>query len=533
MKSILLTVMSLLLSASITAGGIVNNSTGSVTAEDSLSVIFPNLDSLGQNIGGLDTTFVLVSNSSGDSVFSEIITGVSGRVRTFIIGSDTGYCWSALVADIDGSGEPGVYNISLTALSDASGGWLKTSTANWFQLTGWELDDMGDSCALAAVSAEKAVDSLTSVLDSLYAVLDTLQAGFGSQAVHDVNIAQISGDPDVANSLEAMLDGTGGGGLTLSKIKVISMDTGVVIRGLSGAPGIFVQGGSSGNGVEFAGGISSGDGFKIFADNGDGIDISGTGDGHFDINADIHGSVDTVINMPASGSADSGSIARWVWNTPSVNHTGEGTFGKYLDSEISGLGTGSGMYSYSIQAYDSTTAQVIPGVSLAVRNCAQTALVAVGRTDANGRASFNLDADSFTVIADVHGYVFEAFDTVLVTGTGQDTLYGYCFDLGTPLEPDRCRVYGFLYDLKGTPLADVAITAHLPQGVTRCGGRVISPFSISATSDTAGYFYLDLIPSDSLNPVGTLYEFNINGEDGVILRQRLQVPAQSDWRLNW
>ncbi|MFZ5981514.1 MAG: hypothetical protein ACOYVF_12880 [Candidatus Zixiibacteriota bacterium] len=525
--------ISFFLAAAVSAGGIVSNATVSVGGEDSLAVMFYNLDSLGQNIGGLDTTFVLVRNGSGDSVFSEIVAGVTGRVSRHITGSDTAYCWAALMADIDGSGEPGVYEISLTAYSDASGGWLRTPRTSWFQLVGWELDDVGDSCALAAATAGQAVDSLQTVLDSLYAVLDTLQAGFGSQAIHDVNVARISGDADVANSFEAMLDGTGGGGLTLSKIKVISMDTGIVVRGLSGSPGIFVQGGSSGSGLELVGGTSAGDALHLTAYNGDGAEITGAGSGYYDIKADLHGAVDTVLKMSAAGSADSGSIARWVWNTPSANHTTEGTFGKYLDSEISGLGSGSGMYSYTLLAYDSVSSQLVPGVSLAVRNCAQTALVAVGRTDVNGQAAFNLDADSFTVVAETYGYIFEPFDTLVVTGTGQDTVYGYAFNPGTPTEPERCRVYGFLYDLKGAPLGGYEISAHLPQGVTRSAGRIIAPLTVSTISDTAGYFYLDLIPSDSLEPAGTLYEFNINGQDGVILRQRLTIPAQSDWRLIW
>ncbi len=42
--------------------------------------------------------------------------------------------------------------------------------------------------------------------------------------------------------------------------------------------------------------------------------------------------------------ADSASIASWVWNTPQLNHTADGTFGGNLDAEVSGIGSGSGTY---------------------------------------------------------------------------------------------------------------------------------------------------------------------------------------------
>lgn len=540
-----------------------NNSTVSVTAEDSVSFTFYNLDSLGQNIGGLDSTFILVSDGAGDSVFSEVITGVTGRVKMNITASDTAYSWSALVADIDGVGNPGVYSVSIVARSDATGGWLKTPFRNNFQLVGWELDNMGDSCGLAAVKTAETIDSLNTVLDSLFAVLDTLQAGFGSQALHDVNMARISGDDQAANSLEAMLDGSGGGTLTLSKLKVISVDTGVIIRGLGGAPGIFVEGGATGSAVEFCAGSNAGDGFKITADNGHGLIVTGGGDGHFDVSADIHGSLDTLLNPPESisvfhndkvllasltadsvlvdslsyrgsgGAGDSTSIARWVWNTPQANHTLSGTFGKYLDSEISGLASGSGMYAYSLLTFDSSSGQVIPGVGLAVRNINQSALIATGRSDMNGLAAFNLDTDSFLVVADATGFIFDTYDTIIVTGSGTDTVYGYRFDPGEPSAPELCRVYGYLYDLEGDPVGQATVAAYLPQGVTRSGGRVVSPFTVSATTDSTGYFFLDLIPSDSLIPSSTSYEMTIHNQDGTIFRKRLKVPVTSGWQLVW
>ena len=230
---------------------------------------------------------------------------------------------------------------------------------------------------------------------------------------------------------------------------------------------------------------------------------------------------------------DSTMTAGWVWNAPQSNHTVSGSFGKYLDTEVSGVSSGSGAYSFTIQTFDSGVGLAIPYASVGVRSVDQSSLIAVGRCDNLGRASFNLDADSFLVVASASSYVFGGYDTVVVTGAGVDTIFCDQFDPGAPTFPTLCRVYGHLYTANGVAEEDAAVSAWLPSGVARFGITVISPAPVSTTSDSTGYFYLDLVPSDSLTPVGTKYEFTISRSDGTILRQRLAVPDSSSWRLTW
>jgi hypothetical protein len=233
------------------------------------------------------------------------------------------------------------------------------------------------------------------------------------------------------------------------------------------------------------------------------------------------------------GSGDSTFIARWVWNTPQTNHTTSGSFGKYLDTEVSGISGGSGAYSFTLVTFDTSLSQVIPQAGLAVRNVTQTSLIAAGRTNSNGKATFNLDADSFVVVATAPGYSFDAYDTIVISGTGSDTVFGDQFDPGSPSPPGLCRVYGFLYDINGEPEEGASVMAHLPSGVAQFSVVIVSPYSVSTTTDIDGYFYLDLIPSDSLIPPGVKYEFTISRTDGTILRQRLTVPDTTIWRLTW
>lgn len=231
--------------------------------------------------------------------------------------------------------------------------------------------------------------------------------------------------------------------------------------------------------------------------------------------------------------SDSATTAGWVWNTPQSNHTVSGSFGKYLDTEVSGVSSGTGAYSFTIQTFDSSVGLAIPFASLGVRSVDQSSLIAVGKSDNLGRASFNLDADSFLVVASASSYVFGGYDTVVVTGAGVDTIYCDQFDPGAPEFPTLCRVYGHLFTANGVPEEDATVSAWLPSGVSRFGMVVISPAPVSTTSDSTGYFYVDLVPSGSLNPANTKYEFTISRRNGTILRQRLVVPDSTTWRLTW
>jgi hypothetical protein len=234
----------------------------------------------------------------------------------------------------------------------------------------------------------------------------------------------------------------------------------------------------------------------------------------------------------AAGGLDSVDIARAVWNTPGANHQVEGTFGYYLDGNISGIGTGGGAFAATITSLDTAIDQTVAGVRLAVRNLEQTALLASGATDIDGSVSFNLDAGSYLVSAMAPGYLFAPFDTLVVAGAVLDTVPGYRFDPGTPVSPSLCRIYGYVASVNSGPEVNATVTAYLPKGVTRTNDLIVSPFPVSTQTDSAGYFYLDLIPSESLEGAPE-YEISVNRSDGTILRKRVAVPNTSSWPISW
>lgn len=247
----------------------------------------------------------------------------------------------------------------------------------------------------------------------------------------------------------------------------------------------------------------------------------------------VQGGIIDSNKTELGGGIDSTSLVRWVWNTPHANHTTGATFGDYLDAEISGLTTGGGAYSVSIQVYDSTIDQSVGGVEVAVRNASQTAVIAHAYTNSEGLASFNLNSAAYVVVASSPGYLFDTFDTIQVAGTQTDTVFATQFAPGAPSSASLCRVYGHLHDLQGEPEEDASVMASLPSGVALSGDLIISPAAVSTQTDSTGYFFIDLIPSDSLIVDDTQYELSITRRDGTVLIRRMSVPDSSSWRLTW
>lgn len=241
------------------------------------------------------------------------------------------------------------------------------------------------------------------------------------------------------------------------------------------------------------------------------------------------GAIDS--NRTERGSGDSAQIAGWVWNTPQSGHVTAGTFGDYLDADVSGLGSGSGAYSVTVVAFDSGSVQPVPGAGVAVRNLSQTTLIASGATDTEGEVSFNLDAAEYSLVASCPGYVFGPLDTLQVAGSTVDTARGYRFDPGEPALPGLCRVYGYVYAIDATPIKGARVEARLPDSVNAASYLFVAPFSIETSTGEDGYFALDLIPSADLLPVATDYEISISANGRVLYRDRVTVPSEGFFRL--
>lgn len=438
---------------------------------------------------------------------------------------------------------------------ELSDGWYNSADAEASVIDGWlfftdQLQDIdGSGGAGHYLILSRAYDN-DSTLYTPY--IYNIQVGL------DVNIVAISGDSAVADSLEEIYNG-GGATMNLNQMNIISSgnNTALYIKGSGGGMGIYAEGGASSKGVQFKGGSSSGGaGFEINGggNNGTAMLLTGSGTG-YDLDADIYGSIMSVNNavVPTDTVSSGGTLAlkqdSLIYQGNSAELSAEiadslknrdslvfsdGFWHKIANRSDSGnVSASQGIYAYNLTVIDSSNSQTVGGVSVAVQNLNQTALVAYGYTNSNGVITMNIYSDSFLVNIFAPGYIFNAYDTIVVNDNYSDSILGYQFDPGTPSAPNLCRVYGHLYDINGSPQINATVSASLPGGVVRYNGSIISPYKISTVTNSAGYFALDLIPSDSLNPAGQLYEFTISKSDGTILRQRLEVPDFASWQMSW
>ncbi len=484
----------LLMIPPLSAAPIVTNNTGDGTAEDTLSLTFFVTDTVG-NFAQADSFYVLIFSPTGDSIFAAAYNAASTEIRSLTLGASgrKGYRWMKEVADIDGPApRSGTYSGILIAVDTLDG----TTTARL---------DQGFLFSF--------------ILEPTLA--DRAKIGDTCSDNKPVNLAQISGDQIAADNLETMLDNTGGQTLKLGRL--------VIDGSYEGAGSLFVR---NSNGAGMAVNIiGAGTGIDITGTANSGIAVAG---GQQDIY--LHGTGKLHGGITDSLTLDLSNLNAALDNDTSLIgflRAGIGASGS------SGGCTGTGAFSVTIVAMDSTTDQIIPGADIAIRNLDQTALIALGQTSTLGATTLNLNASDYTLLADAPTFIFPSLDTITISGATIDTIFGYHFDPGTPSSPDLCRVYGFLYAINGQAEPNATVTAAIPSGVVRRVNTetgeslIISPFTRSTITDSAGYFALDLIPSNSLTPSGTKYEITITRRDGTILRQRVTIPSTPTWQLDW
>ncbi len=488
MKHSLLLVMSLAVCAVSMAANvaIVTNTADEGTAEDSLTVAFVVTDSIG-NVAAADSFYVALFGPSGEPVFGASYAIGAAEISSMLVGGRRVYRWAEAVADIDAGGRRGTYAgivIAVDTLDGAGAEYLDGAASFSFVLMPSLADriPIGDTIrreASTLVSTDRIGVDLTNVVG-------TLDAG-------EIGVAAIGNQQ------------LGDGAISAGKIQDYAI-TAYKIAGSALSSSKF-----------------SDDAIEKFWECDSSRISAGMG-------AMLK---DTAAYQGSAGSIDSAAVAGWVWNTPQANHEIHATFGDYLDAPVSALSTGTGAHAVTVISYDSTRDAVIPYAGITVHDVSHSALLAVGRTAADGAITFHLDADSCVFAAFVSGYMFTGLDTVALAETDEDTVYASWFDPGAPVSPDLCRVYGHVYGVDGLPLGGVTVTAALPKGTVRAGTVLVSPASVSTTTDADGYFTLDVIPTAALLPPDTRYEVSIVQAGGTILRKRVIVPDQSSWRLDW
>jgi hypothetical protein len=202
-------------------------------------------------------------------------------------------------------------------------------------------------------------------------------------------------------------------------------------------------------------------------------------------------------------------------------------------SEVTAI-TGGGAQACSLHAFTQEDTTAIQAAFIRVMNDSENATAARGYTDSEGSVKFYLDPGTYKLWSWKAGQVFTPLpDTITVSGSVDDTVWATTFDPGEPPAAELCRVYGWIYGLSGEGLAGITVSAKINQTPLRHQSTVLSPYYQSTTTDTSGYWYLDLYPNSDLTPEDTDYEFSIYYSSGAVLRKKVTVPDQRTWQLSW
>lgn len=205
------------------------------------------------------------------------------------------------------------------------------------------------------------------------------------------------------------------------------------------------------------------------------------------------------------------------------------------DLSVCGLGTGAIPCTLFVMLPNGADTTALQGVYVRMRNAPETATPAAGTTDAAGRIIFTIESSTYHAYAYQSGYSFAPQpETVAVSAYGaSDTIWATAFNPGSPSTTSLCRVYGWIRDLGGDTLSSATVQARIAQSPLRHGNFVISPYEVTTTSDSTGYWFLDLLPTSALTPGNTQYEFTIRLASGAILHRKLTVPDSMQWLLTW
>jgi hypothetical protein len=199
-------------------------------------------------------------------------------------------------------------------------------------------------------------------------------------------------------------------------------------------------------------------------------------------------------------------------------------------AQVLSLGAGSHPVTVSVKLGSVPIAGVQVQV---VDSLTQLATQAIGNTDANGLIKFNLNSGFYFVRVFKPGYIFTVPETLVVSGLTSKNYSGTSFDPGVPSSPSLCRVYGWVFGLSADSLSGVTVTAEIKTSPLKAGLLVISPYLKGTTTNSSGYWQLDLYPNASLTPSGTKYEFTIYLNSAPIAKRTVVVPAQTSWQFTW
>ena len=193
--------------------------------------------------------------------------------------------------------------------------------------------------------------------------------------------------------------------------------------------------------------------------------------------------------------------------------------------EVVGL---EGAYQATIIVKDFNTNLLTPDVNVYIKNDDQSLLINRGTTNSSGVYTTGLGAGDYKVILKkaFNEYSVPEAMTVSSSGGSTFTFWGSGFDSLTPVTSGTCLVQGYVVDMALNPVKGAKITATETNSDRFSGINKIVKISKQATSNTNGYWSLELARASTLEPAGIKTKIEIT-YPGLTYSVNITVPDSS------
>jgi len=207
---------------------------------------------------------------------------------------------------------------------------------------------------------------------------------------------------------------------------------------------------------------------------------------------------------------------------------------------VSSAPTGWGAYTVTLYLLSDADSTPVAGVIINIYDSTSGVFWAGHITPANGIRQFSLDASTYTIHLQDPPNAITSPEYMTISADTTDTFWVNVFDPGTPPSGDECKIWSLVSNMSGAWLSGCKLLVEIPRKYhpVTLSGTVISPYSVSATSNDTGYVNVNVYESGELTGrvgAGTVKMLITliapNGQR--IVRTLAEIPDAADWEIVW
>lgn len=198
--------------------------------------------------------------------------------------------------------------------------------------------------------------------------------------------------------------------------------------------------------------------------------------------------------------------------------------------------SGSGLDVLTLYLFDTSGADTVPVASAVVSlsNLAGTPY-SYTTTKSGGYTKINFTAtDTFLVTASKPGYVLPSAETLIVTGTSTDSLFGYDVALSSPSATAKtCAVNVIVIGQDGNPFPNVTVTAQLiGNNLSDSSGYPVGTWVQTEKTDDNGSVTFNCLWSSYVLP-STKWRFSVQSPLFGNARKEITIPRETAYQVSF